>query len=413
MVARSRRTLSPLLALIAFAGSSRAVAAPDPDAAFRAWASGYAAHEKLQLAFWGPAHLDDTKGAQRVAILVGTAGDGEASAPFVVLVEDGPRRWTRHTEEENSVTVSGPPRCDGADVQAGKHDVPWTPWPCATLRIGAGGVGSHGWSEDELALRGGSWAVVRQTIGYEEAGTERDYDQLTETPVSDDGHALDAPHSLLLSFVPGEARAARTRGAAPIAGGRRWSGAGDADLDVFAEMSGNVLHLRLVTRDDVRVPVPPAASDKAFVGADHVELWFVCAECAARADGPAGLDPRAFQLGIGAREDGSLDVRWLAPEKSGQALPEIRGTLARLDVTVPTWAQPTASTDPRAKVKWELACAYSDADGPELHQDSLVALAPFQWGRRETFGGPVQRPGLARYPNPEPAFELVPAAPRP
>jgi hypothetical protein len=250
------------------------------------------------------------------------------------------------------------------------------------------------------ALRGHRWVVLHREEGYEDDTTIDDYLMLTHSQSygnhndQDDPLPQDVTRPIILVLRPVDAQKRPLLGGKPISGSHRWKGTADASLGVIVVEENGAARLNIETRDDVRIPVPPKASDKAFLGADHVELWF-CERCPAN-DAP-GDGSKAFQLGIGERGDGSLDVRWLWPDGVDRPLPKVRGTLARLQVEVPDWALPKDHQGHSAEML-RLAFAYSDSDTKNGRQEKLIALQPFEFGKPETFTGASQLVDVARYP---------------
>ena len=374
------------------------------DASFRAWASGTAAQHQQAIASWGPAHLDEVKGTQRVAVLIGVA-EGGRSAPFAVLVEDGSRRWVHEFEPDpDGVETRAPPYCEGAAKTIQVNPL-WVVWPCGALSFSSGALMSHAWSSRVVALRKGRWVVLLAKEGYQDQATIEDYSALKSSQMTEEDAETQAPATMadmLLVLRPSDAPARPRMGGAPIAGASRWKGLQDASLGVGVIEEERSARLQIETRDDVRIPVGSNATNREFLAADHLELWF-CERCSAKENAGAGGD--AFQLGIAARADGSLEARWLWPEAADRALPKLRGSLARLEVELPEWALPKNHRDGERE-RWHMAFAYSDSDTKGGRQEKLIALEPYAWGKPETFAGALQLPGVTRYPEAA-GFKLV------
>jgi hypothetical protein len=130
--------------MIAILLAAATVATAPSDTAFRAWATDYAAKHQMQLTSWGPAHLDEVKGTQRLAVMVGDQDDA-TDGPFAVLVEDGPRHWV-HAPDADTLTAAIPHPPDGHVAVKDQNGKPeWKLWPSATLDFANGYSTSHGW----------------------------------------------------------------------------------------------------------------------------------------------------------------------------------------------------------------------------------------------------------------------------
>lgn len=174
-----------------------------------------------------------------------------------------------------------------------------------------------------------------------------------------------------------------------VHGKEQWTGAGDAQLQVSATLRGDAVELTLHTGDDVRLPVPANADDKAFLAADHIELWWA-------PDAPSKICPKAatclrLHLGAGVRADGTWDVRWLEPVPL--PVPEVKGTAEALTVRLAR-----AQLSPADHANVPFTAVYSDSDAAGAGQQTLVATSTLRWGKSESFGRLVWLNGGARFP---------------
>ncbi len=241
----------------------------------------------------------------------------------------------------------------------------------ATLRSGLS-QGGHGYSHADLT----DWTTLRShgETYTEGAGEEA---ESTETKVQ----------ASLLVALPASA-AENTKLPAvqnfPVFGAKNWAGPVDASFQAGAVLeSPEVVRLDVQVTDDKRVPVPPRATDKELVAADHLELW-LSEPKPCRGEEHPGSHPR--QLVAGVRADGSVDARWLYPAGTVPPVPRVTADGNRFSIwlPIPRPAQTAKACEDRII---PLTVAWSDADDPASGQKTLLATSTLKFARPETFGG--------------------------
>jgi hypothetical protein len=247
--------------------------------------------------------------------------------------------------------------------------------------------------ESELALTffAGELVVKYETGMRRGVGADDNWVALTQHKVGD-GYR-EVHQSALILVLPQKSPHAVTlppRSKTFVIHGKR-TDAGDADVNVRAERTGDRINVAVTVADDKEVPLTSAsASDADLLRADHVELWYQSKD--------AGRGVR--QLGIARLGDGSVHARWLYPPKLKATLPLI---------TVPTAGQFVASFAaddlfdahpfaPEEAHEIAFSAVFSDSDTRGLKQETLVATSMLKWADAETFGKLVWLENGARFP---------------
>lgn len=162
----------------------------------------------------------------------------------------------------------------------------------------------------------------------------------------------------------------------------RWAGRGDASFEVRAEPAEAGVALRLKAKDDVKVPVPEHGSDRAFLAADHFELWW---------RSPKGLR----QVGAGLTAKGEVAVRALFLEDPSLPLP--RASVEDGEIVLQFDAA-SLGGDAAIARGVPFTVAYSDADGKRGR--SVISTSAFHF-RLSTLGELIALPGFSRWPVPQ------------
>lgn len=364
--------------------------APTPDRAFVEQVKKAAAPSKLVVAGLWRGDLDgEPSTTEYVALLcAGTpednAGGGEPER--YLILQDAAHAWAVE------VTRNAGSRCADA-----REEGKWSKL-AGTLELSDG---YSTWDASmKVAIRDGQLVRVASESGGHSMETSSreayDWEALTFNAASGDiggEHATKTNGAVVPVIDRPDAKLPPVWNE-PVSGKDKWTGAADASLSVRAAQKDGAVELALSATDDARLPVPPGTDAKAFLAADHLELWW-----AVPREEPCGpSEPKSCairHLGIGAREDGSWDVRWLEP--ASEPLPSVTGKLEAFSVTVPVaWL---AKPD-RLDGSWWAAftAVYSDSDAAGAGQQTLVATSRLKWGKSGTFGRLVRLKGGARYP---------------
>ncbi len=289
---------------------------------------------------------------------------------------------------------------------AEKHPCPSTPPGTPPTRLELSLDEYRVWSSGSVAFREGrpvllesstGGAIQGESIGNHSA--EEDWEKLffsnssASTKVSEEGEEIHHKSSFEGAILP---VLASPRAAARLPptlnrvthGAKQWTGERDASLRVAALAQGtDAVRLRIQVRDDVAVPATSELSDRALLGTDHLELWWVVI---------GGQEPSTRQLAVARTREGSLFARWLHPEGLTEPLPSLAFDRGAFLVDLPLSSlgvrQPEGSWQTRFTV------AFSDSDAPGVGQQTLVATSTLRWNEPETFGRLVSFPGHTRYP---------------
>jgi hypothetical protein len=387
--------------------SPHAVAAEsDAERQFREWLERRATEARLKVRTLWRGDLDGDQVPERVALLC-TREWEEGQKDWYVIEKSPSERWlleqgrntggkcTSSEEEAQGGPDAGAPRSKpwlalGPTLELSDGYSRWETRVEVALRDGVPSrVALESWANDMgiAYYSAEDWARLR--FKHSERNTlEEDYEE---------DYELRLPESALIPVLAREQPLPPTVNHVTF-GKKHWSGEADASLQVSVLQEGpDAVRVRLKVRDDVARPAPVGADLARFIASDHLELWW---KMGWRRSWDTPKTPYAGvrQLGIALREDGSVDARWLFPEKTSAALPKVELRQGRVEVVLPLGLLGIRKLFPPQRESF--TAAWSDSDTPASGQQTLVATSVLQWGVPESFSLLVFNEEGRRYPSP-------------
>ncbi|NMO15913.1 hypothetical protein HPC49_24215 [Pyxidicoccus fallax] len=375
---------------------------------FLAWLEPRAAEARLEVRTLWRGDLDGDRVPERVALLCSKVEDEALS--FWYVIEKSPSvRWLLTQERNSGRCVRSEEEEQGADrPDAGAlTSMPW-------LALGSTIELQDGYSRWDarvrVALRDGRPSLVAAAGSSHDMvkayGYEQDWERLRfEAWQHEIGEEQPRPGASALIPVLVRAQPLPPTVNRVTFGKEHWSGEADASLRVSAlRERPDSVRVRVEVRDDVARPVPVGADTARFLAADHLELWWRMADDVS-CDTSKKADCAVRQLGLALREDGGVEARWLFPEKTPAALPEVELHEGRVEVVLPVGLLGLGTVVSSQRVAFTVA--FSDSDASPYGQQTLVATSPLRWGVPATFGMLVFNVDGRRYPTPDSADDVA------
>jgi hypothetical protein len=341
---------------------------------FVTWVERVARAEGLRVTRFAEGQLDDQSSVERAALL---CDPGVSTRAFWLIEVSAGNRWVLTEESTQPFDCrEAPPAVEALNGSL-----------TISERMGATLV------REKIAVRDGAPVLLSSEI--ESTDRQRnllardDWDQLSFQRSAEDS----SPEGVVLAVARERSPSVANHA---VFGKERWSGPEDASIRVEATSVGDgTISVSFSATDDVAVLVADNARERAFLAADHWELWWTEEDpgCVPKANRICGVR----QLGIGRTENGRLDVRWLYPFGYRVPVPRVSADSEAIIVVLPASvvSSPTASG-----AKGRFTVAYSDSDSAAGEQETIIATSRLKWGRPETFGTLVSWPGGRRFPPP-------------